>query len=368
MQNRDFNFGDSEWDLLVKILEREGDIFDRMQQILTAVGSGGGGGGGNVNLTGINGVAPSVGCGVSTAGTLRVAHATDCTIPVSAASLPLPTGASTAALQTQPGVDIGDVTVNNAAGAAAVNIQDGGNSITVDGTVAVSTLGTITPGTAATNLGKAEDAAHTSGDVGVMALGVANVAQTAFAADGDYIPQSTDLAGNKLTVGNIAHDGVDAGNPLGLGVRAIAFGTNPTAVAAADRSVWYGNRAGVPFVLGGHPNVITLEAEYTTAQTNTAIVTVAGGLKIVVTNIAALCDNANTVDVGLRVGFATATTPTTTGVVLTHPGIAPGSGYNRGDGNGILGVGADGEDLRITSEVPTTGALRILVTYFTIES
>lgn len=44
----------------------------------------------------------------------------------------LPTGAATAALQTQPGVDIGDVTVNNAAGAAAVNIQDGGNSITVD--------------------------------------------------------------------------------------------------------------------------------------------------------------------------------------------------------------------------------------------
>lgn len=59
-------------------------------------------------------------------------------IPISAASLPLPTGASTAALQTQPGVDIGDVTVNNAAGAAAVNIQDGGNSITVDGTVAIS--------------------------------------------------------------------------------------------------------------------------------------------------------------------------------------------------------------------------------------
>lgn len=40
------------------------------------------------------------------------------------------------------GVDIGDVTVNNAAGVSAVNIQDGGNSITVDGTVAVS--GTVT--------------------------------------------------------------------------------------------------------------------------------------------------------------------------------------------------------------------------------
>jgi hypothetical protein len=34
-----------------------------------------------------------------------------------------------------------DVTVDNAAGAAAVNIQDGGNSITVDGTVAVSSIG-----------------------------------------------------------------------------------------------------------------------------------------------------------------------------------------------------------------------------------
>jgi hypothetical protein len=70
------------------------------------------------------------------------------------------------------------VGVNNGAGAAAVNIQDGGNSITVDGTV---TLGpnsgvdigdvdvtSVIPGTGATNLGKAEDAPHTSGDVGVM--------------------------------------------------------------------------------------------------------------------------------------------------------------------------------------------------------
>lgn len=56
----------------------------------------------------------------------------------------LPTGAATAALQTQPGVDIGDVTINNASGASAVNIQDGGNSITVDGTVAATQSGTWT--------------------------------------------------------------------------------------------------------------------------------------------------------------------------------------------------------------------------------
>jgi hypothetical protein len=45
------------------------------------------------------------------------------------------TQSGTWTLGANSGVDIGDVTVNNAGGASAVNIQDGGNSITVDGTV-----------------------------------------------------------------------------------------------------------------------------------------------------------------------------------------------------------------------------------------
>lgn len=58
----------------------------------------------------------------------------------------LPTGAATAALQTQPGVDIGDVTVNNGSGGNAVNIQDGGNSITVDGSITATVSKTaLTP-------------------------------------------------------------------------------------------------------------------------------------------------------------------------------------------------------------------------------
>jgi hypothetical protein len=54
---------------------------------------------------------------------------------VTVAALPLPSGAATSALQLP---NSHDVTIDNAAGAAAVNIQDGGNVITVDGTVAVS--------------------------------------------------------------------------------------------------------------------------------------------------------------------------------------------------------------------------------------
>ena len=46
--------------------------------------------------------------------------------------------ASGSTLGANSGVDIGDVTINNASGASAVNIQDGGNSITVDGSVTVS--------------------------------------------------------------------------------------------------------------------------------------------------------------------------------------------------------------------------------------
>jgi hypothetical protein len=83
-------------------------------------------------------------------------------IDVDVQSSALPTGAATAALQTSgnaslttiagkdfatqttlaainaklvTGTDIGDVTINNGAGAAAVNVQDGGNSLTVDGAV-----------------------------------------------------------------------------------------------------------------------------------------------------------------------------------------------------------------------------------------
>lgn len=176
-------------------------------------------------------------------------------------------------------------------------------------------------------------------------------------------------ASGVLYVGGVAaHDGVDATNPVTAGYRAIAHGTNPTAVAAADVTVGYANRAGVPFVIGGHPNPVTIEAEYTAAQTDTAIVTIATGLKIVVTQVQVMADNANSVDVGFRVGFGTANTPTTTGVVLTHPGLQSGGVMSRGDGSGIVGVGADNADLRITSEVPTSGAIRVLVTYFTVES
>lgn len=176
-------------------------------------------------------------------------------------------------------------------------------------------------------------------------------------------------ANNDVTAtGNVAHDAADSGNPLKIGYKALAHGSNPTAVAAADRTDSYANRHGVPWVIGGHPNVVTIRANYTAAQTNAAIVTVGSGNVIVVTRCSVTVDNACSVDVQVRIGFAAATTPTTTGVVLSHPGIAAGSGVIEGSGAGILGVGGDGEDLRITSEVPTGGSIDVVVSYYTCES
>lgn len=57
----------------------------------------------------------------------------------------------------------------------------------------------ITPGTGATNLGKAEDAVHTSGDTGVMDLGVANEARSNFGADGDYVPKGLKRDGTQYS-------------------------------------------------------------------------------------------------------------------------------------------------------------------------
>lgn len=120
------------------------------------------------------------------------------TVAISAASLPLPTGAATAALQLPDGHN---VTVDNAAGAAAVNIQDGGNSITIDAASLPLPTGAATLAEQQTqttalqlidNLVLAEDDAHSTGTAGVLALTRrADTASTSAGTDGDYATLNT---------------------------------------------------------------------------------------------------------------------------------------------------------------------------------
>jgi hypothetical protein len=178
------------------------------------------------------------------------------------------------------------------------------------------------------------------------------------------------VTGTATVSGDVAHDGGDSGNPVKVGHKAIAHGTNPTAVTAADRTDWYANRAGVPFVMGGHPNIVTVKhTTITTAVTDAAVITISAGLKIVVTSFQITLDNASTVFPTVLLGFGTANTATTTGVIGAHGGVPAGGGFGRGDGSGIIGIGADNEDLRITTTGNATGnGLQLVVTYYTIES
>lgn len=139
-------------------------------------------------------------------------------------------------------VNSGTIVVSNLPTVYPVN--DNGGSLTVDGTVAatqsgtwniatvtaVSSVNALIPGTGATNLGKAEDAAHASGDTGVMALAVRNDTPSALAGtDGDYIPLTTDNTG-RLYVN------------VGAGTVAVTQSTSPWVVsgtvAATQSGTW----------------------------------------------------------------------------------------------------------------------------------
>jgi hypothetical protein len=176
--------------------------------------------------------------------------------------------------------------------------------------------------------------------------------------------------------GGTPHDAVDSGNPQKMGAKAIAHGTNPTAVAAADRTDLYANRAGIPFHIGGHPNIVSAEYFTSGAITDDNILpAISAGTKYVITSITVACSAANATNPSVRIGFG-ATTLTAQGatnadavtkIILSHPGIPAGSGIVKGNGAGIVGIGGDGEELRITCTTPTTSMI-VQVDYFTIES
>lgn len=108
-------------------------------------------------------------------------------------------------------------------------------------------VGTITPGTAASSLGKAEDAGHSSGDVGVMALAVRQDTAAALGGtDADYLPLITDATG-RLWVHCSAIEPGSAATSLGkledaahssgdLGVMALSVRKNTAAATSGSDS------------------------------------------------------------------------------------------------------------------------------------
>lgn len=122
-----------------------------------------------------------------------------------------PTVTSTGAVQVDAAFTEAATAADGAAapalGKMVAGLDSGGNtqyiSVDTNGELQVDVL----------NLGKTESAAHVSGDVGVQSLAVRNDAGAALAADGQYIPLTTDSTGALRTASQeqaVAADGAAA--------------------------------------------------------------------------------------------------------------------------------------------------------------
>jgi len=255
------------------------------------------------------------------------------TQPISAAALPLPTGAATAALQTQPGVDIGDVTVNNAAGAAAVNIQDGGNSITVDGTVAVSGSVAVT--------GPLTDAELRATPVPVSGTVTANAGTGTFAVSAASLP----LPAGAATAALQTQPGVDIGDVT----------VNNAAGAAAVNIQDGGNSITVDGTVTANIGTTGGLALAATQTDGTQKAIVRGGAKGT-TTAADVTSTAQSADrQGLDVQIRTST-----GVAVDTfgGGTQFADGAARGTATGTLAMGDDGTNIQ-SLNCDTTGKLNL---------
>ena len=104
------------------------------------------------------------------------------------------------------------------------------------------------------------------------------------------------------------------------------------------------------------------------AQTNAVLDTMPANHVMVVLYGQITCSNSNSVDVGIRVGFASATLPAAgssgaTGVFMSHPGIAKGGGMVVANGGAVVAISAAADKLLVTHTVPTGGSIRLVLTY-----
>jgi len=218
---------------------------------------------------------------VATGNAMFVQPGTGATFPISAASLPLPSGAATSALQLADGHN---VTVDNGAGGSAVNIQDGGNSITVDNDGLTELAGAITAGVMSV-----EDTSTILDDsifnittqrITMMGAFVDDTATDSVGeGDGGAFRMSADRV--LYTQGHVAHDAVDSGNPHKIGGRSQEPTSALEEVADDDRTDGAFDRQGRLAVWMGYP-VQSADINDSTSGNNTIQAAAGAGLRIAV--------------------------------------------------------------------------------------
>lgn len=248
------------------------------------------------------------------------------TQPVSAAALPLPTGAATeaslaaaaASLAILDDWDESDrAKVNPIAGQAGVQGGSGAVSALTQ-RVVLATDVALPAG--ANAIGKlAANSGVDIGDVDVLTL-----------------PGIT---------GTVAHDAADSGNPVKIGGKART--ADPAAVAADDRADLYMDTLGKPVVLLGAPHDLHVNGTATYTNTTAAdVIAAVASNRIAVTSI--LVTNAHAT-VGTKVEIRDGAT-----VKIQGQAAAAGGGFSLNGGGRPLFIGASGA--AITARNVTTGA------------
>lgn len=167
----------------------------------------------------------------------------------------------------------------------AIPITDNAGSLTVDGTVAATQNAgasynvQISDGTSTVPI----DAAHADGETNTEShidIGAKNLLFNGSTWD----RQRGDTTGT-FTVGNIAHDSADSGNPVKIGFQAEA--ALPTAVANGDRANGISDVFGRQLVSHIDAGMqVWKGANYTTTQTGTSMWTPSTGKKVCISYLA----------------------------------------------------------------------------------
>lgn len=164
----------------------------------------------------------------------------------------------------------------------------------------------------------------------------------------------------KMVRGAVAHGSVDDGYPVGIGSTTVELSTDPTEHAAGDRSSLLSTRHGIPFVLGGMPNILNAHVQITSSAT-TALIAATASERIVVTSILTMADNGNGGDQKVALKWASGS------VFCQHAGLAPGSGYGWGNGGGVISISTNAnEALNVDTDASET--VDVQCTYFKIPS
>lgn len=299
------------------------------------------------------------------------AASTDCSTANSCATLTLPPNAGSAAIQltgTFAGTELFEGTqtgVFSAVTCSAIATGTGATSAIAVGQwvcgVAGLTQIRVRQSVATSGLAQVSITASSSGggggSTGGGAVTIADGADVAIGTTTDNRSTATDATAATL-IALLKQQNYLIVTPTGVQTKA-----NSNSITPASDAIF-------SVTPTGYTTNVAWSSSFTVAVTNTALVTVGSGTRIVLHRAELLCGSDVSATVTAKLGFGAATIPTTgAGIIFDQPAMKASEFQGHIPGSAgwpnVIGVGADGEDLRFTLSVPTGGTCTINVQYST---